>query len=418
MTINAITVNRLGKRYRIARERATYGRLTESLASSVRTPIDRLRGRMQQESESFWALRDISFEVPAGQVLGVIGRNGAGKSTLLKILSRITEPTTGRAELFGRVGSLLEVGTGFHPELTGRENILLSGSILGMRRSEIERRFDEIVEFSGLAQFLDVPIKRYSSGMSVRLGFAVAAHLSPDILLLDEVLAVGDASFQQKSLARISEIAAAGRTVLFVSHDLGAISRMTERCAYLEAGKVHRLGPTSEVVREYLADSLEPGQTGTDIARYRRPRSADSPVLISAISLKADEASSTLPLGDPIAIEISVDVLAAIDSIGLTVILRNEQGLAVAVLYSRDSDFTLTSGPRALNVLLRVDDLHLTPGRYYADIGLNQSASTVAHEVLLDYPILEVQNTGQVVEWLNRPWGVLHPTGVTWEIVA
>ena len=255
MTDTAISIRDLGKRYRIDHQ-AGYGRLTESLTGALSTPIDRIRRRPRTTSEWLWALKGVSFDVEQGDVVGVIGRNGAGKTTLLKVLSRITAPTSGSAKLTGRVGSLLEVGAGFHPELTGRENVFMSGAVLGMRRSEIARKFDEIVEFSGVAAFLDTPVKRYSSGMQVRLGFAVAAHLDPEILLIDEVLAVGDAEFQKKSLGRLEHVAHEGRTVVFVSHDLGAISSLTTTCLYLDQGTTRLMGPTAEVVRRYQSDSL------------------------------------------------------------------------------------------------------------------------------------------------------------------
>jgi lipopolysaccharide transport system ATP-binding protein len=256
----AVSVEGLGKRYRIAHQRDPYGRLTESLAGALRAPIDRLRGRRRATAEWFWALRDVSFELRQGDVVGVIGRNGAGKTTLLKVLSRITEPSSGSATLRGRVGSLLEVGTGFHPELTGRENVFMSGAVLGMRRAEIVRKFDEIVEFAGIEQFLDTPVKRYSSGMQVRLGFAVAAHLEPEILFIDEVLAVGDADFQKKCLGKMSEIGQAGRTIVFVSHSMPAILRLCQRAVLLDHGHVVTFGPTHSVVRAYLESDL--GRTG------------------------------------------------------------------------------------------------------------------------------------------------------------
>src|SRR6266516_5601056 len=212
-----IRVETLGKQYIIGAREAGYDTLRDSIVEAVRAPFERLRRRNgQRNQETIWALKNVSFEVAPGEVVGVIGRNGAGKSTLLKLLSRITEPTTGRAELYGRVASLLEVGTGFHPELTGRENIYLNGAILGMRKAEINRKFDEIVDFAGLEKFLETPVKRYSSGMYMRLAFAVASHLEPEILMVDEVLAVGDAQFQKKCLGKMGDVARAGRTVLFV----------------------------------------------------------------------------------------------------------------------------------------------------------------------------------------------------------
>ncbi len=253
----AVSVEGLGKRYRISHRNDPYGRLTETLADAMRSPFDRLRGRPRETTEWFWALQDVSFEVRYGEVLGVIGRNGAGKSTLLKILSRITEPTTGSARLDGRVGALLEVGTGFHPELTGRENIYLSGAVLGMRRHEIVRRFDAIVDFAGIEQFLDTPIKRYSSGMQVRLGFAIAAHLEPEILFVDEVLAVGDAEFQAKCLGRMEEIGASGKAIIFVSHSSAAILRLCTRGILIERGRVVADGAATFVMDQYLRRGLD-----------------------------------------------------------------------------------------------------------------------------------------------------------------
>ncbi len=248
----AVSVEGLGKRYRIAHQREPYGRLTESLTGALRAPIDLMRGRHRKSMEWIWALHDVSFEVRQGDVVGIIGRNGAGKTTLLKVLSRITEPTAGTVNLRGRVGSLLEVGTGFHPELTGRENVFMSGAVLGMRRAEITRKFDEIVEFAGIEQFLDTPVKRYSSGMQVRLGFAVAATLETEILVVDEVLAVGDAAFQRKCLAKMGDASHEGRTVLFVSHNMAAVETLCESGILLARGEVITRGMAGDVVSEYL----------------------------------------------------------------------------------------------------------------------------------------------------------------------
>jgi lipopolysaccharide transport system ATP-binding protein len=252
----AIRAERLGKQYVLGEGRPRYFTLRESLAEAVRRRWP-ARGRRGPHGagapRDLWALRDVSFEIAAGESVGIIGRNGAGKSTLLKILSRITGPTEGRAEIRGRVGALLEVGTGFHPELTGRENILLSGAILGMRRAEIRARFDAIVAFAEVDRFLDTPVKRYSSGMYLRLAFAVAAHLNPEILLVDEVLAVGDVEFQRKCVGLMDDVARQGRTVLVVSHHMGTIERLCGRCLLLRGGRVARIGPTAEVVREYVA---------------------------------------------------------------------------------------------------------------------------------------------------------------------
>ena len=251
----AIRVGNLGKRYHIGRVQARYRTLRESLASSLSRPFNLLRRPPSENNATvIWALKDISFDVQHGEVIGVIGRNGAGKSTLLKILSRITYPTTGFVDIYGRVGSLLEVGTGFHPELTGRENIYLNGAVLGMRKLEIDRRFDEIVSFAEIEQFLDTPVKRYSSGMYVRLAFSVAAHLEPEILLVDEVLAVGDMEFQKKCLGKMDSISRQERTVFFVSHNLPAIQRLCAKVLVLKKGQLAYFGQTQGGVAAYLAD--------------------------------------------------------------------------------------------------------------------------------------------------------------------
>lgn len=263
-----IHIESLSKQYHIGGLQKGQDRLGEQLVDLFVAPFRRagklLRGQATGAAEldtEIWALKDVSFEVKRGEVVGIIGHNGAGKSTLLKILSRITEPTEGYVDIYGRVSSLLEVGTGFHPELTGRENVFLNGAILGMRREEIERKFDEIVDFSGVEQFIDTPVKHYSSGMRVRLAFSVAAHLEPEILLIDEVLAVGDAAFQKKCLGKMGNVAREGRTVLFVSHQMAAIRRLCQRVILIDQGKVKMDGPADEVVQAYLGDDVEDGET-------------------------------------------------------------------------------------------------------------------------------------------------------------
>ncbi len=246
-----IRVENLGKQYQIGSKAKHYSTFRESIVNSLRKPIDLLSGKTKVKKNTFWALQDLNFEINPGEVVGIIGRNGAGKSTLLKILSRITEPTAGRAELYGRVGSLLEVGTGFHPELTGRENIFLNGAILGMKREEIAKKFDEIVDFAEVEQFIDTPVKRYSSGMYMRLAFAIAANLEPEILVVDEVLAVGDAEFQKKCLGKMDDISKGGRTVLFVSHNMGTILQLCRSCILLDKGKVIAEGAPASIVEKY-----------------------------------------------------------------------------------------------------------------------------------------------------------------------
>jgi lipopolysaccharide transport system ATP-binding protein len=277
----AVVVDELSKRYRIGELQAAYGTLRESLSHAAK----RLTGQEHHRGyDEIWALRDVSFSLAEGEALGVIGRNGAGKSTLLKILTRITTPTEGRAEIRGRVGSLLEVGTGFHPELTGRENIYLNGAILGMNRREIRSKLGEIAEFSGVEKFLDTPVKRYSSGMHVRLAFSVAAHFEPEVLLVDEVLSVGDAEFQARCLGRMEDIGATGRTVLFVSHNMEAVSRLCDRAILLDEGRIVRDGKSEEVVAEYLQTTAGAGSRrewpldeapGDELVRLRSVRVVD-----------------------------------------------------------------------------------------------------------------------------------------------
>src|SRR5678810_1400623 len=257
MSTPVINVRGLGKAYRIGMINPKHTNFRETVMELAKTPFKRLRRYNEDwssdEPDTYWALKDVSFEVGQGEVLGVIGRNGAGKSTLLKLLSRITDPTEGRVRIKGRVASLLEVGTGFHPELTGRENIFLNGAILGMSRAEIKNKFDEIVAFAEIEKFLDTPVKRYSSGMYLRLAFAVAAHLEPEILVVDEVLAVGDAEFQRKCLGKMNDVAQQGRTVLFVSHNMSAILRLTQEAIVLKKGQLLMRGPTQEAVDYYLS---------------------------------------------------------------------------------------------------------------------------------------------------------------------
>lgn len=260
----AIHAEEISKKYKIGARQARYKTLRESLSETVASPFRRMghllsnrRNGVSHTQETIWALKDVSFEIEHGEVIGIIGRNGAGKSTLLKILSRITEPTEGSARLYGRVGSLLEVGTGFHPELTGRENIYLNGAILGMKRGEIDRKFDEIVVFAEIEKFIDTPVKHYSSGMYLRLAFAVAAHMEPEILIVDEVLAVGDYEFQKKCLGKMEDVSKAGRTILFVSHNMAAIDSLCSKCIYLESGNVKLIDETAKVIPLYIGESSD-----------------------------------------------------------------------------------------------------------------------------------------------------------------
>ena len=327
----AIRVDNLHKRYLIGRH-ALDRNVREALSDAFSAPLRWLRGRGEApalDEAEFWALRDIAFEVKHGEVIGILGRNGSGKSTLLKILSRITEPTFGRAEIYGHIGSLLEVGTGFHPELTGRENIYLNGAILGMRRAEITLRFDEIVAFSEIEQFLDTPVKRYSSGMYVRLAFAVAAHLTPEILLIDEVLAVGDSEFQKKCLTRMSDVAKAGRTVLFVSHNMLAVQRLCPRSIVLEKGRKIVDGPTEIAVLHYM------GKGDTERSAVAWPTLDDAPgnevvrLTGARIAFTQEKPGAVLTVHDPLSVAFDYRVLQPGQQICLMIEVQDSTGTTV-----------------------------------------------------------------------------------------
>lgn len=324
----AIRVEGISKKFRIGKTEK-YQTLRDTLASTFAAPFQMagmlLRGErtaVAGMNEMICALKDVSFEIERGEVIGIIGGNGAGKSTLLKILSRITEPTTGFAEIHGRVASLLEVGTGFHPELTGRENIYLNGAILGMKQTEIERKFDEIVAFSEVVRFIDTPVKHYSSGMYLKLAFAVAAHLEPEILLVDEVLAVGDVRFQKKCLGRMGAVAKEGRTVIFVSHNMGAITQLCERVILLEGGELKRIGPSTEVVSDYLSSSLgtEVASTWSNVSSELNQSKAPSKVQFRSARLLSVEKQPTslVAFTDPLLIEVTYDVNVAISHLSIT----------------------------------------------------------------------------------------------------
>lgn len=337
MSEYAIKVQGLGKQYRLGGKTDNrYRTLRDTISDAFTWPARMLKGELRENSEKIWALQDISFDVREGQVLGVIGRNGAGKSTLLKILSRVTDPTTGYAEISGRVGSLLEVGTGFHPELTGRENIYLNGAVLGMKRREIAKKFDEIVEFSGVSKFIDTPVKHYSSGMYLRLAFSVAAHLEPEILVVDEVLAVGDAEFQRKCLGKMSDVAQAGRTVLFVSHNMSAILRLTEESIVLEKGKLVYRAPTRQAVDYYMASGLS--QSGERIWAGEEIPADAAPFRPIAMRVRdsSGKVVDAVQSRQPLAIEIEYESAQAIKGLRVGVYLQTIRGEIVFTSFDTD----------------------------------------------------------------------------------
>lgn len=357
-----IRVEGLSKRYQLGSLR--HDTLRDRLAHALRAPFARLRGNAPADPAEFWALRDVSFEVKRGEVLGIIGRNGAGKSTLLKVLSRITEPTTGRVSLRGRVASLLEVGTGFHPELTGRENIYLNGAILGMSRAEIRRKFDEIVAFAEVERFLDTPVKHYSSGMYVRLAFAVAAHLEPEILIVDEVLAVGDADFQAKCLGKMESIARnEARTVLFVSHNISAVARFCPRALLLDQGRIRVDGRTEIAINGYVSGGRTTPQGGIDLTK--EGHTASAPLKLLSLTLNDGRALvNRQPFTAALRFQVTRPTRA-----GFGIGFSNVDGRRILTLESDYAGQFHDLAPGEHVVTLRIPVLDLIPGRYRMDVG-------------------------------------------------
>jgi ABC-type polysaccharide/polyol phosphate transport system ATPase subunit len=379
MPTSVIQAERLGKRYHIGMLRARSTSLRDAIAGAATAPwrnLMRLRAMSRlpasERPDLMWALRDLSFEVKPGEVLGVIGGNGAGKSTLFKLLSRITPPTEGSAAIWGRVGSLLEVGTGFHPELTGRENIYLNGSILGMDSRYIERRFDEIVGFAGIGRFLDTPVKHYSSGMYLRLAFAVAAHLEPEVLLVDEVLAVGDAEFQRKCLGRMSDVAREGRTILFVSHNMNAIQRLCSRCLLLEKGRLALDGTPREVVAAYITRGVcEAGPaTWIDLSAVSRSGSGHAKfVAISYSGLDPTAGFRPYPMG-PLEVNLAVESDAARPVGSVAVTLYDEFGTKLLNGHTGLTGHTVTLQQGRNLIRTRIATVPLNPGVYVLGLWL------------------------------------------------
>ena len=357
----AVSVRGLSKKYVIAHNAEKHSTVAEALMHRLKRPFAR------PETEAFWALKDVEFDIQKGDVVGIIGRNGAGKSTLLKILSRITEPTTGTIDLYGRVGSLLEVGTGFHPELTGRENIFLNGAILGMSKREIAGHMDAIVDFAEISQFLDTPVKRYSSGMYIRLAFAVAAHFSSDILIVDEVLAVGDAAFQKKCLGKMQDVSQGGRTVLFVSHNAAAVSALCTRCLFLRAGRVENFGPTSRILQEYLCSQ----QSASGISlRERSDRAGTGKVRCIGIGFFDSQRRpiSTIPPTRPFTIDVEYESDYSLKEISVSIDVETIEGMRVTTLYSgfHNQTFRIPQGSGVLRC--HFDNLPLRPDNYVLNV--------------------------------------------------
>jgi lipopolysaccharide transport system ATP-binding protein len=407
----AVHAEGLSKLFRIGAFEA-YTTFRETLTNAIAAPFRRIlsmlqgtNGNVLEAENEIWALKDISFEVKRGEVVGIIGPNGAGKSTLLKILSRITEPTLGFVEIHGRVGSLLEVGTGFHGELSGRENIYLNGAILGMRKTEIDRRFDEIVNFAEVEKFIDTPVKRYSSGMYLRLAFAVAAHLEPEILIVDEVLAVGDASFQKKCLGKMGAVAKQGRTVLFVSHNMSAIKSLCSRAILLEGGRVATEGNVDEVVNSYLLPETDMVQTGIIPDDVERITTGEAKLRSVELANTSGRSVSQLYYRQPFRVTVMFDVLRDIQDVFIEVNLGTPDG--VDVVFAT----TLAAGKPAMDLMTGRYEVHadfdivLLPGRYSIGVGIHHPDGMTVDFVrrVFDFLVLKVAQNGND----HFPWSTV-----------
>lgn len=367
-----IAVENLGKQYRIGALQAPYATVRESLVEAAKAPLRRLTQGIAA-AELVWALRHVSFEVQPGEVVGIVGRNGAGKSTLLKLLSRITEPTEGRIELRGHVASLLEVGTGFHPELTGRENIFLNGAILGMPRRQILRKFDDIVAFAEVDKFIDTPVKRYSSGMYLRLAFAVAAHLEPDILVVDEVLAVGDAAFQNKCLGKMQQVGREGRTVLFVSHHMAAVQQLCSRALLMQQGTLAMEGPTEKVISAYLSDAIATQDGDFDLAVHAARGSQYQPLIRRLVlrRTQSDNPTTNFYPDDAMIADIEVEAATLLREPRLALAIEDSFGRRITTVatYFQDKSFADLDGPARFRCT--IPRLALGSGRYLISLSVH-----------------------------------------------
>ncbi len=400
--MSIISVENLSKQYRIG-TKLPYKTFRETLMNVITSPAKLFKKNGSDSNNTIWALKDVSFEVQQGEVLGIIGRNGAGKTTLLKILSRVTEPTKGEVRIRGRVGSLLEVGTGFHPELTGRENIFLNGAILGMRKEEIKKKFDEIVAFAEVEKFLDTPMKRYSSGMYVRLAFAVAAHLEPEILLVDEVLAVGDAAFQKKCLWKMEEVGKEGRTVLFVSHNMGAILQLCSQAVWIETGKIAAQGEVRTVVSCYLQDNrISLGEVVFDPST-----GSNGAYMVRAYVMdEQKQIRPDIPYARPFYIAVEYHVEFPVDGLRVGFRLHNERN--IAILHTATSDCpslnAIVGTPGRHQAYVQIPVSWLSPGRYYVELGI-WSPKIGHHQYFSNALAFDITNAsfGNVGEEILRP---------------
>jgi lipopolysaccharide transport system ATP-binding protein len=417
----AIRAEDLSKLYRIGEHRGGYETLREKIVNTFsssfrylcRNPQSKIRN---PQSETIWALKGISFEVRNGEVVGIIGRNGAGKTTLLKILSRITEPSEGLAEIRGRVGSLLEVGTGFHPELTGRENIYLNGAILGMKRAEINRKFDEIVAFAEIEKFIDTPVKRYSSGMYVRLAFAVAAHLEPEILLVDEVLAVGDVAFQKKCLGKMGDVAKEGRTVLFVSHQMGAVGQLCQRTILLDDGKVKKDGLSRDVIASYLMEST-PQLDAVKWEREKAPK-CDEVVLLDVRTVHNDgKVAAHFSSTEEISVEINYEVLKYDRLLRIWIRLSTPEGTDVFAAHNGDIWGNLDARPKGIyKSRCIIPGNLLNTGKYIVNVAVGTSAGVgIPSGPVLSIEVTDTDKSAHYNYTSSYFSGVVRPK-LDWEI--
>ena len=419
-----ITVDKLSKRYFLGHQNARGDGLRHRLEKALRTPQQWLKNRRENKqaaTEEFWALKDVSFEIKKGEVIGIIGRNGAGKSTLLKVLSKITEPTSGRITLDGRVASLLEVGTGFHAELTGRENIFLNGAILGMSKVEIKRKFDEIVAFSEVEKFLDTPVKRYSSGMYVRLAFAVAAHLEPEILIVDEVLAVGDAGFQKKCLGKIQDVSSHGRTVLFVSHSMPTILRLCQRVILLQRGAVAGDGPAAEMTRKYLSSGTD--RPSERVWENKEKAPGDAVARLHAVRVKNSHGAVAETIDVSENFEIEVEYWNLQDQIKPTVSIHftNEEGVLLFVVndFSNPEWWSTARKPGLVRARCQVPAHLLAEGQFFILAAVCSYGPDEVHAIERDavsFQTVDQFDLDKTREKYARPWpGALRPK-VEWQV--
>ncbi len=424
----AIKVNGLSKRYRIGLREEIPDTFVGSVIAFIRSPLKNLKRLRrlsrfedgQEDEDVIWALKDVSFEVKQAEVVGIIGPNGAGKSTLLKILAGITYPTKGRVEMHGRVASLLEVGTGFHHELTGRENVYLNGTILGMTRKEIDQKFDEIIDFSGVEKFIDTPVKRYSSGMRVRLAFSVAAHLEAEILLIDEVLAVGDIEFQKKCLGKMDEVARGGRTVLFVSHNMGAVTSLCNRAILLNHGVIVKQGDVEQVVNQYLETSVSySAQEGAQVDLRNRKNPHGKEIHVERLIMrdgKGLETNSFL-MNDYFELELSLKGLDKFPSVQVGIFLKNKLGQRIFTfdsgMVNKTPEVKFSGNDSAI---LRINNLPLNPGEYYIDVLIAHKGVSrldfVENAAKINVLFSDVYSNGYNI---TDYFGIIHILNSSWE---